>query len=61
MQDFFLPVAALPQWGLSVEVAWLLGSQGPGKFKYAGEPVAILTGHMVLLEFFIQPLAALSQ
>ena len=29
MQDFILPVVALPQWELSVKVAWLLGLWGP--------------------------------
>ena len=29
MQDFFLPVAVLPQWGLSMKVVQLLGLQGP--------------------------------
>ena len=33
----------------------------PGNVKYAGEPVAILTGHVVLLEFLSSPLAALFQ
>ena len=37
MQDIFLPVAALPQWELSMKVPQLLGLQGPWKCQVCGD------------------------
>ena len=51
----FLPVAALPQWGLSVKVAWLPGSREPWWAKCAGTQTASAAGVMALSESFFEP------
>ena len=54
----FLPVAAPPQWELSMKVAQLLGLRGPWKPECAGTRTASAIGVMALSESFLQPLVA---
>ena len=56
MQGFFLPVAVLPQWGLSVNVVQLLGWWGPWCAKCARTSTASAAGVVILSKSFFEPL-----
>ena len=54
----FLPLAALPQWDLSVRWCSCLACGDPGGAKCAGTQTASAAGIMALSESFFQPLVA---
>jgi len=53
-----LPVAALPQWELSVKVVQLLGLQGPWWCQVCRDTDCLHAGVMALSESFFEPLIA---
>ena len=53
-----LPVAALPQWELSMKVVQRLGLWGPRRPKCAGAQTGSTAGVMALSESFFKPLEA---
>jgi len=58
---FFWPVAALPQWDLSVKVVQLLGLQGPWRCQVPGTRTASAAVIMALSVFFRVSCSWLSQ
>ena len=56
--NFFLPVASLPPWELSVNVAWLLGLRGPWQCQVCRDTDCLCPRSYGLVSLFFEPLVA---